>query len=528
MAMINPIVDPEQDRITEQLAQAAALRKQGFAANTGGGYQGGKVFMVGSPLGNVAQTLAGIYLGEKAHGEQTALENARLQERQSWLDQLPKGYTEKTETVLNGGQPLEAPAGQQVPPAGNLTTGVTSPGFLNQDFTQPGVPTGAPQPATFNGESPLAASIGAAPRQTTTTQTPMSPLQQAKAMQEWAMKAPRGMEGVQQFALQQALTAPQREAEAAQKAADRLHELKLKAMDARATQAERLEAQKEIARMNIEGRQDLARLAASLKASGGGSNKADPTDYADAIHDAALKHAAGDTSWRLGMPKELWGPVQNEAVNVRKTVGMTPEEIASSPNDFKERMALQRNYASGQASRRIGAFNTALAHMDTMETLGKGLAGTDIPAANAVMNYVAKQTGSPGPVAFETAKTFVAKEMARAFQEVGAGSAAERAHVEELFSSAKTPAQLNAALKTSRELMSGQLKTLEQPYKGTLKRNDFRERYLTPEAKKQMAAFPDKVESAPAADSNAEARAWLAANPNHPRAAAVRAKLEGK
>ena len=29
-------------------------------------------------------------------------------------------------------------------------------------------------------------------------------------------------------------------------------------------------------------------------------------------------------------------------------------------------------------------------------------------------------------------------------------------------------------------------------------------------------------------DQNADARAWLAANPNDPRAAAVRAKLEGK
>jgi hypothetical protein len=38
------------------------------------------------------------------------------------------------------------------------------------------------------------------------------------------MQAPRGMEGVQQFALQQALTAPQREEEARQKAEDRKEE----------------------------------------------------------------------------------------------------------------------------------------------------------------------------------------------------------------------------------------------------------------------------------------------------------------
>jgi len=98
---------------------------------------------------------------------------------------------------------------------------------------------------------------------------------QAKEMQKWAMGAPRGMEGVQNFALQQALTAPQREAEAAQKAQDRLQELQMKAMDMRASQAERLEAQRQIVQMQIEGRKETAQLVASLKASGGGDNKPD-------------------------------------------------------------------------------------------------------------------------------------------------------------------------------------------------------------------------------------------------------------
>jgi|PlaIllAssembly_1097288.scaffolds.fasta_scaffold82381_2 hypothetical protein len=89
MAMINSIVDPEQDRIAEQLAQAAALRKQGFAANTGGGYQGGKVFMVGSPLGNIAQTLAGVYLGEKGRDEQQSLSDTRNSQLKQALAAMP-------------------------------------------------------------------------------------------------------------------------------------------------------------------------------------------------------------------------------------------------------------------------------------------------------------------------------------------------------------------------------------------------------------------------------------------------------
>ena len=217
---ITPIFDTELERVKEQLATAAALRQasmtpQGAAA---GGYQGGKIYTVGSPFGQIAQAIGGAYMGDKARTRQGELEQQQTTARDEWLGQMPKGVdTQHYDPVANPG-------------TGPLVEGM---------------------------------------------EVPQSPLQQAKAMQAWAMKAPRGMEGVQNFALQQSLTAPQREAEAAQKAQDRLHELQLKAIDARATQAERLEAQKEIARMNIEGRQETARLIASLKASGKADTKPD-------------------------------------------------------------------------------------------------------------------------------------------------------------------------------------------------------------------------------------------------------------
>jgi len=213
---ITPVFDTEIERVKEQLAQAEALRKVGLQGNAGSGYQGGRVFVVGNPLGNIASGLAGALLGDKARTHQGELEQQQQTARDEWLGQMPTGVDT-----------------QHYDPVANPGTG------------------------------PLAEGM----------EVPQSPLQQAKAMQSWAMKAPRGMEGVQNFALQQSLTAPQREAEAAQKAQDRLHELQLKAIDARATQAERLEAQKEIARMQIEGRKEVAGLVASLKASGGSDNK---------------------------------------------------------------------------------------------------------------------------------------------------------------------------------------------------------------------------------------------------------------
>ena len=215
MAMLNPIVDPEQERITDQLAQAAALRKQMFAPNTGGGYQGGKVFMVGSPLGNVAQALAGQYLHGKAMDEQQSLSDTRNSQLKQALAAMP-GYEQHDAGVR--------------PDAGGR------------------------QPARHHHSETYQQVIDERQKWAAGMGDIHHPLAQA----------------ISQSAMLQAITAPQREAEAAQKAEDRLHELKMKAIDARATQAERLEAQKEIARMNIEGRQETARLVASLKASSGG------------------------------------------------------------------------------------------------------------------------------------------------------------------------------------------------------------------------------------------------------------------
>lgn len=203
---IAPVLDSEIERVKEQLATAAALRKAGMSGNTGAGMVG-QVYAVGNPWGNIAQSLAGALLGHKARNAEADIEQRQLQERNDWLSQMPSG----TETVPQAGPVQE-------------------------------------------GEAPLP-----------DVERQASPRALAQATQAWAMKAPRGMEGVQNFALQQAMTAPQRQAEAEQRAADRMQELQLKMMDIRATAAERFAAQKEIAQMQIDAKKDMVHLAAALR-----------------------------------------------------------------------------------------------------------------------------------------------------------------------------------------------------------------------------------------------------------------------
>src|SRR5574343_1634891 len=196
---IAPVLDTELEQVKEQLALAAALRKQGMQDTGGAGYHGGRIYAVGNPWGGLAQQVAGQFIDSQARQRQGELEQRQLQERQGWLDQMPSA----TET-------------QHYDPVSNPGTG------------------------------PLAEGM----------EVPKNPWALAQATQAWAMKAPRGMEGVQNWALQQAMTAPQRQAEMEQKAAERMQELQLRAIDARATAAERFEAQKEIAKMQIDAKKD--------------------------------------------------------------------------------------------------------------------------------------------------------------------------------------------------------------------------------------------------------------------------------
>ena len=181
--MINPVFDSDEARIADQLATAAALRKQGMSGNTGGGYQGGRVYMVGSPLGNVVAGLAGQYMDSQARDAQSALSAKQAQGRADFLAGMPQ-------------------AEEQAPQFGPTQDGSALPDVTRLKNAR----------------------------------------QLAQETQQWAANAPQGMEGVQQFALQQALTAPQRQAEQEFRASEAKTLAEQRADAERVRQQERLES----------------------------------------------------------------------------------------------------------------------------------------------------------------------------------------------------------------------------------------------------------------------------------------------
>lgn len=172
--MINPVYDTEEARLQDQLATAAALRKEGLQGNTGSGYQGGRVYMVGNPLGNIASGLAGAWMDNKAREGLGGLEQAKRQQRDEFMAAMPS----PTERVQQEGP----------------------------------MPDGGSMPDVERQVAPRAL---------------------AQATQQWAANAPPGMESVQQFALQQVLTAPEKQAEREAQQQARQHEIATKAQEQR-------------------------------------------------------------------------------------------------------------------------------------------------------------------------------------------------------------------------------------------------------------------------------------------------------
>lgn len=90
----------EAARLARRRQLARSLIEQGSAPNTGGGYNGGKVFMVGSPLGNVASALAGQYVQGQTDDASKELQQRMQGAQADWQQQYQAAPDDQTRQQL--------------------------------------------------------------------------------------------------------------------------------------------------------------------------------------------------------------------------------------------------------------------------------------------------------------------------------------------------------------------------------------------------------------------------------------------
>lgn len=120
----------------------------------------------------------------------------------------------------------------------------------------------------------------------------------------------------------------------------------------------------------------------------------------------------------------------------------------------QEASTLQTGTVGGQLSKQA---ETVKSHMVTLEQAYKQLtAQAGIPAANAIVNWFGRQTGSAPLQSYQIALTNVRDELAKI---LGGGTSTDssRATAEALLPDNMTPAQLTASIKTATELMNSKI-----------------------------------------------------------------------
>jgi hypothetical protein len=180
--------------------------------------------------------------------------------------------------------------------------------------------------------------------------------------------------------------------------------------------------------------------------------------------------------------------IMNKAAELSMGGGASAADAAANlvaaKQDVGSRTQAVKAFASGKQGQQVTAFNTAIDHLSTMTKLSDALQNNDIKAFNSLGNTVARQTGQPAPTNFDAAKQIVTAEIIKAVVASG-GGVKERQEAESNFAAASSPEQLKGVINTYKQLLGGQLNSLNLQYENSTGRKDF-DKKLTPDAKAEL------------------------------------------
>ena len=318
--------------------------------------------------------------------------------------------------------------------------------------------------------------------------------QQQQEMNRFALNAPNipQFQALRQAGMLQALSAPEKQAAAEEAAANRKAMLEATLADRAASREEKIAAEKELERMRQEGRRELRVLAASLRPPPA------PHNAQTVVSDQGILERQPDGTWK--------------PIIVGDKTAMKP------PTGGGKGMSAQTEKAINATDSLLATVNMGLGLVD------KATSGIeDILPGSIRQTYTSPTTkiadSTIGQLSAEKAHelygaAFTAAEMTRA-----------DAFLPAKFDTNETKKWKLGQMKILLEKKAARMKGQPDPYPDMLTDIlDPLSKGEMPVARSDRPALPKSVDS----PEDAAARAWLAANPNDPRAAAIRKKLEGK
>jgi len=232
---------------------------------------------------------------------------------------------------------------------------------------------------------------------------------------------------------------------------------------------------------------------------------------------------AGDVKMRILEEARRLGTQAPTDGGAAPTTQEAAERVVQNKQSRAAEQSTLRSFGAGVEGRSVRSFNTAIDHLDTMSKLATALENGDVRAFNTVANAFAKGVGTAAPTNFDTAKSIVGGEVAKAL----AGSSMalkDREEIRDAISRANSPEQLAGSVRTLQELMGGQLKSLKLQYESGTNRKDFDSR-LSSRAKEVVKSLEggEPAATAPAAAGAASVVLPDGRTMNFPNAAAAAA-----
>lgn len=135
--------------------------------------------------------------------------------------------------------------------------------------------------------------------------------------------------------------------------------------------------------------------------------------------------------------------------------------------NYAARNAVRKDFTSGKSAQNVSSFNTAIAHLDTLDKTIAGLNNVSaLPILNGPINAVAGAVSADFQRRrnnFEMAKTAVVDELTRAFRGTG-GNVHDLIEWNKSLNSASSPEALHAAVRQGIELLRGRIHSLGDTY----------------------------------------------------------------
>jgi hypothetical protein len=171
------------------------------------------------------------------------------------------------------------------------------------------------------------------------------------------------------------------------------------------------------------------------------------------------------------------------AINLAKMLDSSYDET-----QYSSRNKMRQDFTSGKTGQNIRAINTAVQHLDRLNTTSDELHNTRFPALNSAINFLSKQGGSSKVTNFMTDANAVVGELSGIFKATGATDTEIKSWSDKL-DAGMSPAQFKGFIQEGMDLMAGRLQSIRGQWEsGMSKPADFS--LINPQARKILARLP--------------------------------------